>query len=290
MASKVQVAIVLILATLVPIGRVTSNADVMLHFPAIDTPNATPGWPNRYLRSTESLTTTNESNAEERGFWSEFVAKMEWGKRNVDILPLVKEESETVPLITKENEKVKASEKKRKNILSDNQALKTSQKKFILREDDEVKRLVKKMDNIKSVTTILKEKYFQRWVDVRRSAEEIHNLLGLPIGPALLESPLVWIWLDYVICIKRTSNFEEPIAFFVKMFGNNIEVAKMFEGAEKVFMDKDHGLGRLKEEFLLQWLKYETDWDNLLTNLELAGFTNDKILYYKTLYDQFNYL
>ncbi|CAI5731185.1 unnamed protein product [Peronospora farinosa] len=266
MASKVQVAIVLILATLVPIGRVTSNADVMLHFPAIDTPNATPGWPNRYLRSTESLTTTNESNAEERGFWSEFVAKMEWGKRNVDILPLVKEESETVPLITKENEK------------------------FILREDDEVKRLVKKMDNIKSVTTILKEKYFQRWVDVRRSAEEIHNLLGLPIGPALLESPLVWIWLDYVICIKRTSNFEEPIAFFVKMFGNNIEVAKMFEGAEKVFMDKDHGLGRLKEEFLLQWLKYETDWDNLLTNLELAGFTNDKILYYKTLYDQFNYL
>ncbi|UIZ25178.1 hypothetical protein KXD40_009087 [Peronospora effusa] len=104
MASKVKVAIVVILVTLVPTSRATSDDEVMLHFPAVDTPNAAPVWPSRYLRSTESLTTTNEGNGEERAAMPEFLAKLGRKKTDADTLPLISKESETMSLPMKESE------------------------------------------------------------------------------------------------------------------------------------------------------------------------------------------
>ncbi|RQM10804.1 hypothetical protein DD237_008383 [Peronospora effusa] len=227
MASKVKVAIVLILVTLVSSSRATSDDDVMLYFPASDTPNAAPGWPNRYLRSTESLTTTNEGNGEERKVMPEILTKMGWEKWHVDTLPLILKESEAVPLTRKVSGMklriFKALKKWWASVMN-----------YILRKDDEVKRLVQNVNNddIKLITTTLKEKYFQRSLDMQRSPEDIHKLLGLPKGPALLESPLVWIWLEYTIKIGKEKSVD-TMSSLKKILESDDAVEKMFKGVRK---------------------------------------------------------
>ncbi|CAI5707151.1 unnamed protein product [Peronospora effusa] len=211
MASKVIVAIVLILVTLL-IRRMRLLAG------RADT-----------LRSTESLTTTNEGNAEERGVMPEFLAKLGWGKTDADHFSSLEKISDTEQLIPKESEKVKISEKESKNTLSDTQVLKMSQADSPATKDNKVKKLVENESNkdiTSIITTLIKEHYWQ-WYNEKRPAEEIHNLLGLPTGPALLKSPYVWFWLDYTIWVGR-ENMVETLNLLRRMFGGDDELAIMF--------------------------------------------------------------
>ncbi|CAI5728587.1 unnamed protein product [Peronospora destructor] len=266
-----------------------------------------PVWTSRYLWSTESLTTTDEGNGEERGFVPEMAAEVGRVKRHAKIVPLAMEESETVLLkkesevvnaLKEESEKVKVPKEKSKDKLSYMEAIKkwwASAVNSILRKDNEVKLLVKNVNDIddaSSITKILEEKHFQRWFNMRRSAEDIHNLLGLPKeGPALLESPLVWVWLDYVTWIGVTSkNPMGTISVFEKMFGSSIVVAKMFEDVKKV---KEFGMYnhmmRLRQRFLSVWLKREHDWQQLRLDLTNAKFAEKKILYFEQIYNHNHY-
>ncbi|CAH0485811.1 unnamed protein product [Peronospora farinosa] len=219
-----KVAIVLILVTLVPTSRATSDDEVMLYFPASNTLNAAPVWPRRYLRSTESLTMTNEGNAEERGMGLELFAKLGKKKTNADTLPLLMDTSETEQLIPKESEEVKMPEKESKNsLLIGSQVFKLSRADSISTKDNKVKKLVETESNkdIKSIITTLEKEYYWQWYNEKRPAEEIHELLGLPTGPALLNSPLVWFWLDYTIWVGK-----ENMMKTVNLFKENQRIPK----------------------------------------------------------------
>ncbi|CAI5722365.1 unnamed protein product [Peronospora destructor] len=304
MASKVKVAIVLILLTLVPTAKATADNKVMLDVPAFDTLNAAPVWTSRYLWSTDS--TTDEGNGEERAIPPEMAAEVGWVKGHVKLtVPLAmtesetvlpKTESEVVNALKEESEKVKVPKEKSKDKLSVYDAIRkwwASAVNYILRKDNEVKLLVKNVndiDDVSSITKILEEKHFQRWFNMRRSAEDIHNLLGLPKGPALLESLLVWIWLDYTIWIGRMSkNSMDTISVFEKMFGSSIMVAKMFKNVKRVknFAMYNH-VARLRKQFLSDWLMREHEWQQLRLDLEKAGFTEMKILYFEQIHKQYH--
>ncbi|UIZ25263.1 hypothetical protein KXD40_009083 [Peronospora effusa] len=293
MASKVKVAIVLFLVMLVPTSKATSDDEVMLYFPAVDTPNAASGWSSRYLRSTESLTTTNEGNGEERAAIPESFAKL---KGYLDPVTVAKE-GDTMPL-SKESDALNEGSKKMNVPM---EKLKNAYKVYkkwwatamnsILRKDDEVKHLVQNVNNddIEPISKILETKHFQRWYNMQRSAEDIHDLLGLPKGPALLESPLVWVWLDYTIWVGRNKKPEETIELLEKMFGSNVVVAKMFQDVSGVstFEMKNHA-AMLSDQFLNYWLKPEHDLGQLRTKLTHAGFTKERIAYYEKIYNQYH--
>ncbi|UIZ25266.1 hypothetical protein KXD40_009084 [Peronospora effusa] len=141
----------------------------------------------------------------------------------------IKKISDTEQLIPKESEKVKISEKESKNTLSDTQVLKMSQADSPATKDNKVKKLVENESNkdiTSIITTLIKEHYWQ-WYNEKRPAEEIHNLLGLPTGPALLKSPYVWFWLDYTIWVGR-ENMVETLNLLRRMFGGDDELAIMF--------------------------------------------------------------
>ena len=93
MVSKIKVAFALLLVTIVPVARATSDDEVVLNFPALDTLTAAT---SRYLKSTESMITTNEGNSEERANLNMIISEV--------VEPL---ESEMMPLLTKESEEVK---------------------------------------------------------------------------------------------------------------------------------------------------------------------------------------
>ncbi|CAH0485818.1 unnamed protein product [Peronospora farinosa] len=231
MAFKVKVAIVLILVTLVSSSRATSDDDVILYFPASDTLNAAPGWPNRYLRSTEYLTTTNEGNGEERGVMPEILTKMGWEKWHVDTLPLILKESEAVPL----TRKVSGMKLRISKVLKKWWA---SVMNYILRKDDEVKHLVQ-----------------------NRSPEDIHKLLGLPKGPALFESPLVWIWLEYTIRVGKEKSVD-TMSSLKKILESDDAVEKMFKGVRKrKYFDMTVPVTELK----------------IISTLEKQGYSDERI-------------
>ncbi|UIZ25260.1 hypothetical protein KXD40_009088 [Peronospora effusa] len=99
--------------------------------------------------------------------------------------------------------------------------------------DYKVKRLIKNVKNLKNIKPLTTQKYFERWNKQQKSAEDVYNLLGLPKGPFLLKSPLVWIWLDYKLWID-TDSYEKIINVLEEMFGGNDAVIAMFMHYEKV--------------------------------------------------------
>ena len=299
MVSKIKVAFALLLVTLVSFARATSDDEVMLDFPAFHTLAAAP---RRYLRSSESMITTHEGNGEERMSLHEYFAKLlpkkETKPLDSEMMMSFTKKSDEANALKEESQKVKMLQDKSKNKLSFYEVLKkwwASIINWILRKDAEVKRLVKNVneitdkDEINRITSILYDKHMQRWYNMRRSAEDIHHLLGLKNGVELLKSPLLHTWVDYSFFIGRNFPYLDTIKVFEEKFGDDILVAKMFENLKEAHdMKMSAGWQRFETEFLQKWLEQEHDLQQFQKGLLEAGFSKKRVKYFVKEYKKFH--
>ena len=283
MVSKIKVAFALLLVTIVPVARATSDDEVVLTFPALDTLTAAT---SRYLKSTESMITTNEGNSEERANLNMMIGKVVEPLES-EMMPLLTKESEEVKMRRDESEDLKMLWDESKNIPRVSEALWKWKDIFeVWRKDSEVEQLIKDINGIEDqheineIVDTVENKYFDWWLEIDKSADDIFRLLGLEGSPDLVKEPLLRVWMHYAARIEQSN--QNPTAFLDRL-------AKKFgEKLANEIMVKVYGNTKNAESMLIKQLYREllkegaakVNSNEFAKRLESNGITDSAIAYW----------